>query len=155
MIFFQGSVPTREAIHNYYQEQMLKSSRESGLDCSTHEAEGNKRREEKDAEGSSPDTDEEGPGGQTAEEEPETEPVPDGLEEPEPKAGSTEETVAVPSSADVEPEDDEYPECSVTKTSQRWRPKLSRMDRIKSSSSSSSSEEENNSQSHRWDRQPD
>ncbi|XP_071370340.1 piezo-type mechanosensitive ion channel component 2-like [Centroberyx affinis] len=36
----QGNVPSREAIHVYYQQQMLKTSRESGLDYSTHEAEG-------------------------------------------------------------------------------------------------------------------
>ncbi|KAA8578102.1 hypothetical protein FQN60_002567, partial [Etheostoma spectabile] len=34
----QGNVPTREAIHLYYQEQMMKSSSESGLNYSTHEA---------------------------------------------------------------------------------------------------------------------
>ncbi|KAM3860328.1 piezo-type mechanosensitive ion channel component 2-like [Diretmus argenteus] len=36
----QGNVPSREAIHVYYQQQMLKTSRESGLDYSSHEAEG-------------------------------------------------------------------------------------------------------------------
>lgn len=41
--FVQGNVPTREAIHIYYQEQMMKSSRESGLDYSTHEVEGDRK----------------------------------------------------------------------------------------------------------------
>ncbi|KAM7389966.1 hypothetical protein PAMA_008240 [Pampus argenteus] len=35
----QGKVPSREAIHIYYQEQMLKTSRDSGLDYSTHDTE--------------------------------------------------------------------------------------------------------------------
>ncbi|XP_034416405.1 piezo-type mechanosensitive ion channel component 2-like [Cyclopterus lumpus] len=35
----QGNVPTREAIHVYYQEQMMKASRESGLNYSTQDAE--------------------------------------------------------------------------------------------------------------------
>lgn len=40
LIVFQGNVPTREAINIYYQEQMMKTSRESGLDHCSHGDEG-------------------------------------------------------------------------------------------------------------------
>ncbi|KAJ4923967.1 hypothetical protein JOQ06_028222 [Pogonophryne albipinna] len=56
----QGNVPTRDAIHVYYQRQILKASRESGLNYSSHEAEGQTSAER-------------GP-----EENPETQTVPDG-----------------------------------------------------------------------------
>ncbi|XP_056155643.1 piezo-type mechanosensitive ion channel component 2-like isoform X2 [Lampris incognitus] len=36
----QGTVPSREAIHDYYQQQMCRLSRECGMDYSTHKAEG-------------------------------------------------------------------------------------------------------------------
>lgn len=110
----------------------------------------------------SPDANDSRAGGQTAEEEPEEDytdkPEPDmetvsgagGLQEPEPAV----KTLDIPSSAGGDPLVDskglDYPECSVTKTSQRWRPKLSRMDRVKSWSSSSSAEEERIGGAHRW-----
>lgn len=155
----------------YYQEQMMKSSRESGMDNSIYEAEGQtsdraerQRKEEGDEEEeeevASLDIDEEEAGHQTAEEEvgidhpehcePELDLVsgPDGQEEPQPGLGSAEEMLGVPSSAENKTVD--YPESSVAKTSQRWRPRLSRMDRVKSSSSLSSSSEVRISQTHRW-----
>lgn len=141
----------------------MKSSRESDLDYGTHEAKGQTSAERgKEEEGVSPDTDDNKAEGQTAEEKPGgdypdkpgpgLEPVSgtDGLEEPEPAV----KTLGIPSSAVGEPAVEskvlDYPECSAAKTSQRWRPKLSRMDRVKSSSSSSSAEEERISQTHRW-----
>ncbi|XP_027137598.1 piezo-type mechanosensitive ion channel component 2 isoform X3 [Larimichthys crocea] len=138
----QGHAPSREAIHVYYQEQMMRGSRESGLDYSTHEAElqasaETGRKEEEEEEGVSPSTDteeeEDEAGGQTAEK---PEPGADGPDEPGPVSGGSGEELGGPS-AD--------PECFVANTSQRRRPKLSRMDRVRSSSSSSSSE----GQSHR------
>lgn len=139
----------------------MRSSRESDLDRQTSTERG---REDKDASSSEA---EEQAGGQTAEEKPEPktardkceqilEPVSgtDGPEDPESKESSAEETVGVLSATVGDPtmdsqcEDD--PECSVAKTSQRRRPKLSRMDRVKSSSSSSSSEEERIAQTDRW-----
>lgn len=54
LIVFQGTVPTREAINIYYQEQMMKTSRESDLDHCTHRDEGpvsaGRGREEDDGE---------------------------------------------------------------------------------------------------------
>lgn len=138
----QGHAPSREAIHVYYQEQMMRGSRESGLDYSTHEAElqasaETGRKEEEEEEGVSPSTDteeeEDEAGGQTAEK---PELGADGPDEPGPVSGGSGEELGGPS-AD--------PECFVANTSQRRRPKLSRMDRVRSSSSSSSSE----GQSHR------
>ncbi|KAM8823349.1 piezo-type mechanosensitive ion channel component 2-like isoform 3-T4 [Spinachia spinachia] len=58
----QGNVPTREAIHVYYQEQMMGASRESGLNNSSHEAERQasaERRWKEEEETLSPDADEE------------------------------------------------------------------------------------------------
>lgn len=178
----QGNVPTREAIHVYYQEQMMKTSRESGLDYSTHEAEGQTSaesgREEEEEEAVSPGTGEEETGSQIAGEKPETKPGGDGPDEPEPEpadyprepeperdspgrtkpepvpGGDPPDTEAEPLSGDngpVEPASAEAvtaegdPECPVAKTSQRWRPKLSRMERVRSWSSS---EEDRMSRSH-------
>ncbi|KAM9337588.1 piezo-type mechanosensitive ion channel component 2-like [Symphorus nematophorus] len=144
----QGHVPTREAIHLFYQEQMIKSSRESGLDYNSHnprvqtpaetgrEGEEGEKEEEK---GRSPDTDEEEAGGQTAKQKTGGNP-----DKPEPESvsgGSGElfsaEEASGAQSSPVQPrtEEEDYPECSVAKTSQRGRPKLSRMDRVQSSSS--------------------
>uniref|UniRef100_A0A3Q1EK08 Piezo-type mechanosensitive ion channel component 2-like n=1 Tax=Acanthochromis polyacanthus TaxID=80966 RepID=A0A3Q1EK08_9TELE len=103
----QGDVPSREAINVYYQEQMMKSSRESGLDDSAHED---------DEKGGSPDAHEEEAGGETAE------------EKPEPEGSET----GGDSTVDAEG----CPECQVAKTSQRSRPKLWRMERVWSSASS-------------------
>ncbi|KAK5877668.1 hypothetical protein CesoFtcFv8_025151 [Champsocephalus esox] len=65
----QGNVPTRDAIHVYYQRQILKASRESGLNYSSHEAEGQTSAERGPEEVSPPDTNEEepGPGGERPE----------------------------------------------------------------------------------------
>lgn len=159
--FAQGNIPTREAIRIYYQEQMMRSSRESDLDRQTSSERG---REDKDALSSEA---EEQAGSQTAEEKPEPkaqldkcEEIPelvsgtDGPEDPGSKENSAEETVGVLSATEGDPTMDSQcedgPECSVAKTSQRWRPKLSRMDRVTSSSSSSSSEEEMITQTDRW-----
>lgn len=131
----QGKVPTREAIHLYYQEQMMKSSRESGLDVCCHDDEVQMAGERgEDNEGAGTD--------QQEEESPETnlDLEPDGLEEqtanvlhPEEKGGG------------------DYPESPAATTSQQSRPKLSRMDRVESSSVSSSSDEEEGLMcSHRW-----
>lgn len=167
-LFIKGNVPTREAIHIYYQEQMMKSSRESGMDTIICEDEGQtsaerQRKEEGDEEEeevASLDIDKEEAGHHTAEDEvgsdhpehcePELDLVsgPDGQEDPQPGLGSAEEMLGVPSSAESKTVD--YPESSVAKTSQRWRPRLSRMDRVKSSSSLSSSSDVRLSQTHRW-----
>ncbi|KAM8730910.1 piezo-type mechanosensitive ion channel component 2-like [Acanthopagrus schlegelii] len=164
----QGNVPTREAIHIYYQEQMMKGSRESDLDCPIHEAKlqtsTDMGREE---EGKvSPDTDEE-EAGQSAEEKPENEPGGDYPDKPElgpetvlgadgpdePGPVSQQETLVAPSSAEGHPamevKGEEYPEYLVAKTYKRCRPKLLRMARVQSFSCSSSSEEEHISRTHR------
>ncbi len=182
---------------------MMKTSRESGLDYSTHEAE---RGREKEEEGVSPHIDEEEAGGQIVEEtkpggsypdkpeylsgrdpfEPGPEiisrthcpgkpdhisggdPLETGAElvagadcpgktkleivrgedppETELEKESGEDGLGEPVSAEapssgVKPEAKDYPECLVAKTSQRSRPKLSRMERVQSSSSLSSEEE--------------
>ncbi|XP_041817254.1 piezo-type mechanosensitive ion channel component 2-like isoform X2 [Chelmon rostratus] len=181
----QGNVPTREAIHFYYQEQMMKSSRESSLDYSIHEAKmqtSTERRREEEEEGVNSDLEEEEARGQTAGQKPETkpggdcpdkpgpgpepmsegegpgpEPVSgvDGLDEMEPQAVSRgiadpvsgEETLGAPTSA-VEVKSEDYPEGLVAKTSERLRPKLSRMERVQSLSSVSLSEEEGISWAH-------
>ncbi|XP_070841701.1 piezo-type mechanosensitive ion channel component 2-like isoform X1 [Chaetodon trifascialis] len=183
----QGKVPTREAIHYYYQEQMMKSSRETSLDYSTQEAEmqtsAERGKEEGEEEEVNSDMEEEEVGGQTTEETPEPrpggdypdkselgpepvsegeplEPGPellsgvDGTDETEPRAGSggvlepvSAETSQAPTSA-VEVKSEDYPECLVAKTSQRRRPKLSKMERVKSSSSMSLSENERISRAH-------
>ncbi|XP_035513237.1 uncharacterized protein LOC118324853 [Morone saxatilis] len=166
----QGNVPNREAIHVYYQEQMMKTSRESGLDYSTHEVEVQTSAERRREEGVNPDTDEEKAGGQTAEVKPDTEPggdypdkpepepisgdpfepgpelvsAADGPDKTEPVSGGSGETVSVkPETAEGDPV------FFVAKTSQKWRPKLSRMKRVQSLSSSSSSEEERISPTYR------
>ncbi|XP_042254704.1 piezo-type mechanosensitive ion channel component 2-like [Thunnus maccoyii] len=201
--FFQGKVPSREAIHVYYQEQMLKTSRESGLDYSTHDAEGQTSAEEggveeEEEEGRSPETYEEETEGPKTKEEPEpvsvggpgvtqtapaggdlgqTEPGPAGGDrgqtdpgpaggdlgqtEPRPAGGVPGQREPGPVSGEAGPDDaasgvkpasgaaggdpgpepgqavevEDYPECLVAKTSQRWRPRLSRMQRVESSSS--------------------
>ncbi|XP_074484403.1 piezo-type mechanosensitive ion channel component 2-like isoform X2 [Sebastes fasciatus] len=91
-----------------------------------------------------------GGGGPT---EPEAEPVPGGggpgepVSAEAPSSGVEPETVTAEGDPAVEVKGEDYPECLVTKTSQRWRPKLSRMERVRSSSSSSSSEEEGGTRS--------
>lgn len=137
------------------------------MDNSIYEDEGQtsaerQRKEEADEEEevASLDIDEEEAGCQTAEEkvrsdrteqcEPELELVtwPDGQEEPQPGLCSAEEMLGVPSS--TESKKLNYPEPSVAITTQTWRPRLSRMDRVKSSSSLSSSSEVRISHTHRW-----
>nr|XP_043885784.1 piezo-type mechanosensitive ion channel component 2 isoform X3 [Solea senegalensis] len=140
----QGHLPSREAINVYYQEQMMKASRESGLDCRdvTHE------------EGVSPDTDEEldpGAGGladshiENGQEkgprgddpgEPDSEPALEATVERDCVCGSNIEPGPGPTSP-YQPQDsaEPAPEHIITKTSQRPRPKLSRMDWVDSSSS--------------------
>ncbi|XP_068604378.1 piezo-type mechanosensitive ion channel component 2-like [Brachionichthys hirsutus] len=163
----QGNIPTRDAIRIYYQEQMMRSSRESGLDYNTHEASAERGREEEE-EKVHPDSDEEEAGGRMAEEKPEVRPEgvyldepesgdggPGGPEpEPEPEFGqSVEETPGPePETAEGEagPEDEAEacPECLMAKASRRSRPKLSRMERVPSSSSLSLPEEERISRAH-------
>nr|XP_046227093.1 piezo-type mechanosensitive ion channel component 2-like isoform X2 [Scatophagus argus] len=145
----QGNVPTREAIRVYYHEQMMKSSRETVMDYSSHEAEAQTsaerqgEEEEVEEDGVSPDTAGEEVGGLKMKEKLEIKPVGDYASKPKPKPEpeSGEESVMAPSSG-VKPDTAEGdPEVLVAKTSQRWRPKLSRMERVESSSSLSSSEE--------------
>ncbi|XP_029978832.1 piezo-type mechanosensitive ion channel component 2-like isoform X2 [Sphaeramia orbicularis] len=133
----QGHVPSREAIHIYYQEQMMKSSRESGLDFSSHDeqrqisAEGGILEQDNEVERKE---EEEEKGGGSAEEKPEVSPGGDDLSEPGPAELPLESGPA----EGVQPV---TPECTVMKTSQRSRPRLLRMRRVESSSSCSSSEE--------------
>ena len=179
----QGNLPTREAITVYYEEQMMKTSRESGLDYSSHDATVRRREGGGDEEGGHPDTDEEEAGGQTTkekEEKPKTDPDDEddphseqepGLgsigSDPHPETGSEDDpgglqtTVSPPETepqadghnepgeepATVQAED--VPEGIVAETSQRSRPKLSRMERVQSLSSLSS-EEEKMGRTHRW-----
>ncbi|XP_069033644.1 piezo-type mechanosensitive ion channel component 2-like [Embiotoca jacksoni] len=164
----QGLVPSRGAINVYYQQQMMKSSRESGLDYTTHDAE-----QQASAEGGREE--DEGSGGKTAEEKlgpepaehntkpgpetaltdpavsvpggqsPETEPGsrPDCPHEPEETPWVTESPAPGPGThGDPPVEEEGCPECQVARISQRSRPRLSRMARVRSSSSSSSSEED-------------
>ncbi|KAI3355619.1 hypothetical protein L3Q82_018446, partial [Scortum barcoo] len=179
----QGNVPTREAIRLYYQEQMMKTSRELGLDYSTLEAEGqtSAERGRRQEEGVSLDMNEEEGGGQIVVEtqpggdypdkpehlsgedslepgpqlisgadcpgtsEPEIVPGEDSPEPEQEQDGTGEPVSAEAPCSGVKPED--YPECLMAKTSQRSRPKLSRMERVQCSSSLSS-EEEKISQTH-------
>ncbi|XP_026217973.1 piezo-type mechanosensitive ion channel component 2-like isoform X2 [Anabas testudineus] len=214
----QGNVPTREAINIYYQEQMMKASRESGLDYCTHGDEGtastDRGREEEDEREEAGNTEEQtepvleredpkglytepepGPGqdapdrpepervsgddsgelltkagSETVEERdcvdktqqkivsddlPETEPVSGtgGSDESEPVSGACAPETHLASRADGPdeapasgvkpgteggPAVEENPEHIVATTSQRQRPKLSRMERVPSSLSSSS-----------------
>lgn len=123
----QGKVPTREAIHIYYQEQMMKSSRESGLDYITHGAEGwNATDTQRDEE--EEDDDEEEGGGVGGD-------------------GHAEGAKSEAAEEEEEAEEGHYPESSAAKTSQRWRPKLSRMERVPSSSST---EDEESQRTDRW-----
>ncbi|XP_069368065.1 piezo-type mechanosensitive ion channel component 2-like isoform X1 [Paralichthys olivaceus] len=171
----QGNLPTREAINVYYEEQMMKTSRESGLDCSSHDAAVRGREGGGDEEGESPDTDEEEAGGQTTiekEEKPKTdsdnEDDPHSEQDPEPGSAGSDphpETgyeddpggLQTTSPPEAEPEahgpnepgeepttvpSEDVPECIVAKTSQRSRPKLSRMERVRSLLSLSSEEEQ-------------
>ncbi|XP_074549296.1 piezo-type mechanosensitive ion channel component 2 [Halichoeres trimaculatus] len=125
----QGNVPTREAIHIYYQEQMTKTSRESSLDYTSYEAEGQTvtggGREEEQEGGSSDQYEAIEPG--------------EGFPTEKPDPGGEQSSAEAPSSgAAVEVHSEECPECLMAKTSQRYRPKLTRMQRVQSSSSSSS-----------------
>ncbi|XP_041670121.1 piezo-type mechanosensitive ion channel component 2-like [Cheilinus undulatus] len=112
----QGLVPSRDAIHHYYQEQMINTSTESGLDSITHEATG-QREEGEEAE--------EAEGGEQANSDTDLKPEPSSPHKPESER----------SEGDPPVQRDDYPESLVVK---RWRPKLSRMERVQSSSSSSS-----------------
>lgn len=101
----------------YYQEQMMRSSRESGLDACSHDDE-----VQMPGEGGKDEDDEE-----TAETHLDQEPVvePEGVWERREAKGAG-----------------DYPESPAATASQRSRPKLSRMGRVESSSVSSSSDEE-------------
>ncbi|XP_060920541.1 piezo-type mechanosensitive ion channel component 2-like [Labrus mixtus] len=184
----QGLVPSRDAIHLYYQEQMIHTSTESGLDSITHEAAGENSagREAEEGEGGvSADTDKEMKPGENPESEsasgggpkpelesgidgpgettPETKPEPESESGPGPGPGPGPEPEPAPETRGDDPEKKTaedpllgvrversessegnppvqgecYPECLVTN---RWRPKLCRMDRVKSSWSSSEGE---------------
>lgn len=169
LLLEQGNLPTREAINIYYQEQMMNTSRESGLDYSTQDAEGQAsavsgQEEGANEEGVSPDTDEEGAAGRTAEEKPSAEPMsrtndeedPDLKQDPEPESGSgpdqPDEILGAADASGLELEtvpEKEVPECTAAKNSQRSRPKLSRMERVQSLLCLSASEEEELSRTHR------
>ncbi|KAM7369505.1 hypothetical protein PAMP_010824 [Pampus punctatissimus] len=90
----QGKVPSREAIHIYYQEQMLKTSRDLGLDYSTHDTEGQTsaegggvKEEEEEEEGRSSETHREEEEGSCLETHKEKAGGPTPEEEPEPVSG--------------------------------------------------------------------
>ncbi|XP_055363650.1 piezo-type mechanosensitive ion channel component 2-like isoform X2 [Betta splendens] len=132
----QGNVPTREAINIFYQEQMMKTSRESGPGSITRGAEdqasANRQREQKEG---GPEQD---PGGDPAK------------AEPAPGEGGADTTDQPPHEApgsgikletgltEGNPSAEQCPECNVATTSHRPRPKLARAERVQSSSSSSS-----------------
>lgn len=97
----------------------MKSSRESGLDYITHGAEGRNATDTQRDEEEEDDNEEEG-GGVGG----------DGHAE-----GAKGEVAE-----EEEAEEGHYPESSAAKTSQRWRPKLSRMERVPSSSSAEDEE---------------
>lgn len=124
----------------YYQEQMMKSSRESGLDVCSHDDEvqvSGEEGEDEDGGGARSDHEEE-----TAETNLDQEPVlePGGLQEQTGHWEGREEKGA-----------GDYPEGLAATASHRGRPKLSRMDRVESSSGpSSSDEEEGLTCPHRW-----
>lgn len=105
----------------------MKSSRESGLDYITHGAEGQNatdtRRDEEEE-----DNDEEEGGGVGGD-------------------GHAEGAKGEAAGEKEQAEEGHYPESSAAKTSQRWRPKLSRMERVPSSSSA---EDEESQQTDRW-----
>lgn len=137
----QGKVPTREAIHVYYQEQMMRSSRESGLDFCSHDDEvqsSGERGQNEDEDGASAHQEEE----ETAEQKPET--------EADVEAAAGEDGLEGFHPGDGEHGEEQAAGGPVATTSQTCRPKLSRMDRVESSSvSSSSDEEERGVSSHR------
>ncbi|XP_054621092.1 piezo-type mechanosensitive ion channel component 2-like isoform X2 [Dunckerocampus dactyliophorus] len=138
----QGQVPSREAIHVYYQEQMMRSSRESGLD---HEEDGptGGREQCEDDEATSLDTDEvESPGsGDQAQELP----TGSGLELASRDEASVISQATAEDGSAVGLTREDYAEFPVATTSQHQRPKLTRMQKVASSSFSSSSEEEDHS----------
>ncbi|XP_077365083.1 piezo-type mechanosensitive ion channel component 2-like isoform X1 [Festucalex cinctus] len=108
----QGQVPSRKAIHMYYQEQMMQSSGELGMDLSIPVEEG-----------------------QTADMDEDESPQ----AERGSALASREETEA---DASAVPKTEDCPECFMAKSSQRHRAKLTRMKRVMSPSSSSSDEED-------------
>lgn len=163
----QGSVPTRGTIRTYYQEQMMKNSRESGLDYRTQDLAGREEEEGVDQP--------ENPAGGL--DEPETKSEPETVsgghpKKTEPESGGPEASQSVlgfdeahsGSSVDASEEPnlisganrtdgvlaaglkletepaEENPECIVAKTSRRPRPKLFRMERVQSSPSLTSEE---------------
>lgn len=114
----QGKVPSREAIHLHYQEQMLRSSRESGLDCCSHDDQGTVSA-----------------GRRVGEEEEQTADAPPG------EAAPWVEVPQGPTPPGGQAEDGGQEDgCSAAPRRHRGRPKLSRMDRVESSSSSSDEE---------------
>ncbi|KAM3593292.1 uncharacterized protein V6R79_009660 [Siganus canaliculatus] len=156
----QGRVPTREAIHVYYQEQMMRSSRESGLDYTTHEATVQTPADRGEEEGAGalqnpepqlgsgaagpdemePDPESSAAGPDEMEPEPESSAAgPDEMEpEPESSAAGPDEMEPEPESSAAGPD---YLECCGSKSTRRRRPRLSRMERVTSSSSLSSEDE--------------
>ncbi|XP_068504921.1 piezo-type mechanosensitive ion channel component 2 isoform X2 [Syngnathus scovelli] len=102
----QGQVPSREAIHVYYQQQMMQSSRESGINLSVPEEEviDEKRIKDKD----------ESPAAGSG-----------------PAFASGDETKA--DASEIQTRED-CPECFIAMTSQSHRAKLTRMKRVTSSS---------------------
>ncbi|XP_047423768.1 piezo-type mechanosensitive ion channel component 2-like isoform X2 [Mugil cephalus] len=134
----QGNVPSRDAINVYYQEQMMKTSRESGLDDS--EASGKRgfisESEEEETGGG-------GPADPQTERglDPETVLGADGPHQLDRTSGSAEGPALGSELEPVPVETEGCPLCDMARTSQRSRPRLSRMDRVRSSSSSSSEEE--------------
>lgn len=125
----QGKVPTREAIHLHYQEQMLRSSRESGLDsCSLDDEVQLPGERGQDEEVSSDQGEEGSPGGKLGEE-PSLDPAP-GVDGPE------EHTLRVPSLGEQDHAEEHGGSdgCCVATTGHKRRAQLSRMDRVEWSS---------------------
>lgn len=122
----QGKVPTREAIHLHYQEQMLRSSRESGLDLSRHDDQDPSSAQEEEEE--SGDEDQEQRAEQTAGEGSGVEVLEE--QTPLPVSGEQEEDGGGGGGGG-----EELPQSSEAATGRRRRARLSRMDRVHSSSS--------------------
>lgn len=107
---------------------MMKSSRESGLDYITHGAEGQNATDTQKDEEEEEDNDE-GEGGGVGGD------------------GHAEGAKGEAAGEKEQAEEGHYPESSADKTSQRWRPKLLRMERILSLSSA---EDEESQRTDRW-----
>ncbi|KAF7643979.1 hypothetical protein LDENG_00230120 [Lucifuga dentata] len=102
----KGNMPSRDAIHVYYQEQMMKTSRMSGLDSITHDAEGQSSAQ-RGREGAEPEPDSMGHKDAKPEPEPDSTGIKDTKPEPEPDSTGHKDTKPEPESTgnkDTKPE---------------------------------------------------